>query len=437
MGPEFPMTFTTRSETNTLIIGGGIIGVSIAARLGEHHVTILDSGTPRCGTSIGNAGHVVVSHAQPFAAPGMVGMGARSLLASDGAFAFSPHLPLHAASWITQFMRSCTKKNVETLTPGILSLLRISADLIKASGVAITATPSWEVFTSTKAQQQAQSEYEHMTHLGIAARLVSRAEARELEPSLTQKVQAVVELGEDFGLDPLQLWQHLRDAHPYLEFRADETVTAIERAGRGYRVTTQTGLEVTAENLVIAAGTWSREVGKFLGINIPIIAAKGYSVSVPMDTPTDTPTGTNADMSASSPYPNSIYPMIFADEKTATDPLGDRLRISARFELTNPNDRSLNEKRVRHLYQRAATVINLPPMPRELAQLSPWTGLRPASADGAPYIGPVPHLPGVYLATGHGMIGTALSLGTADLITRYIEQRAVTEAELALSPNRM
>lgn len=431
------MTGQTQSETNTLIIGGGIIGISIAARLESRRVTILDSGTPRYGTSIGNAGHVVVSHAQPFAAPGMVGMGARSLLASDGAFAFSPHLPLNAASWITKFMRSCTKKNVETLTPGILSLLRTSANLIKASGVVTTATPSWEVFTSPKAQHQAQREYEHMTHLGIAARLVSRAEARELEPSLTQKVQAVVELGEDFGLDPLELWQHLRDAHPHLEFHADETVTAIVRAGRGYRISTQTGLEITADNLVIAAGTWSREVGKFLGINIPLLAAKGYSVSVPMDTPSDAPTGRSTGISASSSYPNSIYPMIFADEKTATDPLGDRLRISARFELTNQNDRSLNEKRVRHLYQRAATVLNLPPMPGELALMSPWTGLRPASADGAPYIGPVPHLPGVYLATGHGMIGTALSLGTADLIARYIEQREVTEAELALSPRRI
>jgi len=76
-------------------------------------------------------------------------------------------------------------------------------------------------------------------------------------------------------------------------------------------------------------------------------------------------------------------------------------------------------------------------MPADLAQLSPWTGLRPASADGAPYIGPVPNLPGIYLATGHGMIGTALSLGTADLISRYIEQREVTEAELALGPHRI
>lgn len=418
------------SETNTLIIGGGIIGVSIASMLTDREVMILDSGAPRYGTSIGNAGHVVVSHAQPFAAPGMLGMGVKSLLASDGAFAFSRHLPANTLPWITKFMRSCNKKNVEEFTPGILSLLRKSAELIKSTGVYTTTTPTWEVFTSQKALQQAQKEYEHLSHLGISARLVDRTQAQELEPSLTPKVQAVVELSEDFGLDPLQLWQHLRDANPGLAFHTDQCVTAITRVGTRYRVTTQAGLEITAENIVVAAGSWSREVGKFLGLNIPILAAKGYSVTVPMNNSTNS-------LHPNSLHPNSLHPMIFADEKTATDPFGEFLRISARFELTNPHDRSLNEKRIRHLYERAATVINLPPIPADLAQLSPWTGLRPASADGAPYIGPVPHLPGVFLATGHGMIGTALSLGTADLIARYIARRKVTNAELALSPRRI
>jgi D-amino-acid dehydrogenase len=425
MGSNVPMSADTASETNTLIIGGGIIGVSIASMLSDREVVILDSGASRYGTSIGNAGHVVVSHAQPFAAPGMLGMGVKSLLASDGAFAFSHHLPVNTIPWITKFMRSCTKKNVEEFTPGILSLLRKSSELIKSTGVYTTTTPTWEVFTSQKALEQAQKECEHLTHLGIAARIVGRTQAQELEPSLTPKVQAVVELSEDFGLDPLQLWQHMRDANPGLVFHSDESVTSITRVGNRYRVTTEAGLEITAKNVVIAAGSWSREVGKFLGLNIPILAAKGYSVTVQMHDAAD------------SLHPNSSHPMIFVEEKTATDPFDDYLRISARFELTNPHDRSLNEKRVRHMYKRASTVINLPPIPADLAQLSPWTGLRPASADGAPLIGPVPNLPGVFLATGHGMIGTALSLGTADLIARYIAQREVTDAELALSPRRI
>ena len=118
---------SSTTNTDTLIIGGGIIGVSIASQLGDRDVTILDSGAPKYGTSIGNAGHVVVIHAQPFAAPGMIGMGAKSLLAADGAFAFGTKLPANAAPWIAQFVRNCTKANVKKFTPGIHSLLRSSA----------------------------------------------------------------------------------------------------------------------------------------------------------------------------------------------------------------------------------------------------------------------------------------------------------------------
>jgi D-amino-acid dehydrogenase len=406
-------------RTNTLIIGGGIIGVSIASSLTDRDVMIIDSGEPRSGTSIGNAGHVVVSHAQPFAAPGMIAMGAKSLLHADGGFAFSTHLSLQAASWIASFMRNCTRRNVEKFTPGILSLLRTSAELIHSSGVTTTSTPTWEVFTSHRAIVQARVESEHLSHLGIRSLLINRSEALEQEPSLTPKVKAVVALGEDFGLDPRELWQRLRATNPDLVFHSNELATAIAPSKGRYLVTTTSGMQITAENIVIAAGSWSREVGALLGIKVPIIAAKGYSVTVPMRKGT-----------------NSLHPMIFADEKTATDPLGDHLRMSARFELTHPNDRSIKEKRIRQLYERAATVLNLPLIPTDLAELSPWTGLRPASADGAPYIGPVPDLPGVYLATGHGLIGTALSLGTADLISRYIGHQAVTPAELALSPRR-
>ena len=412
---------SSTTNTDTLIVGGGIIGVSIASQLGDRDVTILDSGAPKYGTSIGNAGHVVVSHAQPFAAPGMIGMGAKSLLAADGAFAFGTKLPANAAPWIAQFMRNCTKANVEKFTPGIHSLLRSSAELIKASGITTTSTSTWEVFTAKNSEQRARAEFEHLTHLGIQARVVDRSEALETEPSLYNRVQAVVELGEDFGLDPHELWQHLRNVNPNLTFHSNQSATQITRERQLYRVITAAGMEFTARNIVIAAGAWSREVGKLLGINIALMAAKGYSVTAPMG---------NAD----SEFPNSVHPMILSDEKTATNPLGEWLRMSARFELTNPNDRELNHKRVQHLYTRAATVLKLPPIPTDLAALSPWTGLRPASADGAPFIGPVPNLPGVYLATGHGMIGTALSLGTGDLIARHLEHQKISWSELALSP---
>ena len=45
-----------------------------------------------------------------------------------------------------------------------------------------------------------------------------------------------------------------------------------------------------------------------------------------------------------------------------------------------------------------------------------WSGLRPGTPDGLPFIGPVPGWDNVFVATGHFRAGVQLSLGTAQAI---------------------
>ncbi len=53
---------------------------------------------------------------------------------------------------------------------------------------------------------------------------------------------------------------------------------------------------------------------------------------------------------------------------------------------------------------------------KQLACIRTWTGLRAASPDGLPYIGPHPERAGVWLATGHEGLGITTSLATARLL---------------------
>jgi glycine oxidase len=52
-----------------------------------------------------------------------------------------------------------------------------------------------------------------------------------------------------------------------------------------------------------------------------------------------------------------------------------------------------------------------------------WAGLRPGSADGLPYLGPVPGWDGVLVATGHFRAGVQLSVGTARVIADLLTGR--------------
>ena len=49
-----------------------------------------------------------------------------------------------------------------------------------------------------------------------------------------------------------------------------------------------------------------------------------------------------------------------------------------------------------------------------------WAGLRPASADGRPYMGRVPGLKNAFVATGHYRSGLILAPGTAVVMARLI-----------------
>jgi glycine oxidase len=64
-----------------------------------------------------------------------------------------------------------------------------------------------------------------------------------------------------------------------------------------------------------------------------------------------------------------------------------------------------------------------------------WAGMRPASVDGLPILGPG-HLAGLVLATAHFRNGIALAPLTAELVTRWLTGRPVATSVDALAPSR-
>lgn len=61
---------------------------------------------------------------------------------------------------------------------------------------------------------------------------------------------------------------------------------------------------------------------------------------------------------------------------------------------------------------------------RELSAIRSWTGLRAATPDKLPLIGPHPELAGVWIATGHEGLGITTALGTAKLLAAQLAGRA-------------
>ena len=65
-----------------------------------------------------------------------------------------------------------------------------------------------------------------------------------------------------------------------------------------------------------------------------------------------------------------------------------------------------------------------------------WAGLRPATPDGLPLLGPLDDLPGLLLATGHGMLGVTLAPATGEAIADMLESGGVPTELEAFRPQR-
>jgi len=76
---------------------------------------------------------------------------------------------------------------------------------------------------------------------------------------------------------------------------------------------------------------------------------------------------------------------------------------------------------LRQMLQRAAAYL---PAIADLSCLRVWTGIRAASPDGLPLIGPHPWRRNVWLAVGHEGLGITTALGTAKILAAQLLDRA-------------
>jgi glycine oxidase len=69
-------------------------------------------------------------------------------------------------------------------------------------------------------------------------------------------------------------------------------------------------------------------------------------------------------------------------------------------------------------------------------QLEAWAGLRPATPDGLPLLGPVPDHPNQFIATGHYRNGILLAPATAHLMAQLLSGEQPSIDLNPYSPNR-
>ena len=350
------------AQPDVLIVGGGVIGASIAYHLAEAgtRVTVLERGRAGGHASLASAGllHPILSAgAHPV----------REL--SLASFALYPDLVAR--------LREITGIDPEYQVPGFL-MVALGEDEVELR-VAELDDPLAETY---------------------GLQLLSGDEARALEPGLSPRVEAAVHKprgAQVYAPSLLQAYTHAAARLGTTVRRGVEVTDLCTQWGRVIGARTADGEEIRAGHTVIATGAWTQYTAARLGVNLPVYPMRGQILALHA-------------------IPAPLRHIVFGADVYLSPKAEGSLVVGATYEEAGFDDR-LTAAGVGWLLSAAQIVA---PAVAGMTFRQAWAGLRPASPDRIPLLGAVPGWEGVTIATGHTAEGVLLSAITGKMIAQHV-----------------
>jgi D-amino-acid dehydrogenase len=393
-------------KQDVAIIGGGVIGVASAVELAKRgaQVTVLEKDRVGHGCSFGNAGWLAASQAAPLANPHMLMKSFKWMLDPESPLYIQPRLDPAFARWLIEFLLASRAGKYDRGVHALVELCSVSIDMWQEVA-ARSDTFGFErhgllsVYENAASLDAATPAVDLARKSGVRAEKWTADEIRAKEPAVVGAQVGGYFYPDDAHCEPYKAVKALEAEARALGVRFLEgtEVYRIADGASAKRLTTTRG-DIAAGQIVIATGPWSESLGEMLGIRLPVIGAKGYSLVLPRTDPHPT---------------RSIY---LIERKVAVNPHRDALRIAGTLELVR-NDFSINNRRVNVILRGAKAMLNIGEgaEPREI-----WRGLRPCTPDGMPMIGRARGHGDVWLATGHQMAGLKAAPGTGLLLAQLM-----------------
>lgn len=411
---------------NIGIIGGGIIGLSSAYYLTKagHKVTILDKGSFDSGCSFRNAGMIVPSHFIPLAAPGMITKGVRWMFNSESPFYIKPRLDADLLRWGYLFYKSATKEKVARSIPALKELSLLSKSLYQQWAKELPFDFGYQerglmMLYQTPETEEEEIETAHLAkQYGIEAQVLNPDQVQNLEPEVKVNVRGGVYFPGDAHLIPQVLVSEL------IQFLKREGVSFVgglegldfHMSGNAIDSVVTTQQNYSFDEVILATGSWTASVGKKLGLKLPMQAGKGYSFTIDPG------------------EKNVRIPSIFVEARVAVTPMGSTLRFGGTMEIAGINS-EINLNRVRGIVNSIPTYypemkVNFP------AKDTIWSGLRPCTPDGLPYVGRVESVQNLVINAGHAMMGLSLGPGSGKLVSQIVAGNTPSMPVPAFDPGR-
>jgi glycine oxidase len=366
------------------IIGGGIIGSSIAFELAaeELDVVLVDREEPGRGAS--------------WAAAGMLSPG------PDSAEAL-PLVPL-------------AKESLQ-LYPQFIGHIEEASEPF----MHFASNGALQIFSGPLAEIDRDKMVSDFQTLGIEIEPVSLENARKMESWISPNALAAAWLPRESTVDPRSLMDSILAAlrHQEVEIRAGCPVTSISRQGARCTGVTAGGEDIKAKFVIVAAGCHSAFLTGENAVENDWLSR--YAPTRPV----------RGQMLALHSNEIRLHRVLRSDRGYLVPRHEGRIVAGSTLEDVGFN-KSLTAGGIRKILDAA---IELAPKIADARIVETWTGLRPGSPDNLPIIGPT-DIEGLFIATGHYRNGILLAPVTAKIVRDWVRRGQMPASSEIFSPLR-
>jgi glycine oxidase len=363
------------NSANIVIVGGGVIGLSIARALVKRGMTDI----------------LVVERGE---------LGQEASFAAGGMLA-----PQVEADEDDEFLKlACNSRD---LYP------EFADALLEETGVDVELDTTGTLYLAFNEveQEEIEKRFDWQTRIGLAVTKLSAAEARVLEPCIASTVRAALLFPRDIQVENRHLIKALKLACERLgvSLATTTSVTAlrIEHA-KVQGVETSRGF-VSTDRVILAGGAWTSAI-KGLP-DIPIEPVRGQ-------------------MLCFQPQEKLTRHVIYSPRGYLVPRRDGRVLAGSTTEFVG-FDKSVTDKGLTSIRMHAAEIA---PGVLSFQAAESWAGLRPRTQDNLPVLGPCGEIGGLVYATGHYRNGILLAPITAELIAKVIVDK--TPLTTTFTPER-
>jgi glycine oxidase len=358
------------NSSDCIVIGGGVIGLSIARRLAQEGLAVTVLERDVCGRGASWAGAGVLAPPNPHRQDAVAALHLRSLGMYPAWCA-----DLHGETGVDPQYDPCGELEIAFDERGLQSL-----------------------------RSDAEAARGRRTADGREAFVLHDAEATlRLVPMVSPSAMGSMECRETAQVRNPRLLRALRASceKAAVTIRENAAVHSLILEGGRVRGVRTDGEDFAAPIVIVCAGAWTSQIDALREI-MPVVPVRGQMLLMKLDT--------------------RPFPFVVSRGKTYLVPRRDGHVLLGATE--EPEAGFMVRNTPRGIAKLIEKGLRLAPALSGAPLIATWAGLRPGTPDDLPYLGPVPIIPGLIAATGHFRSGLSLAPATAEVVAATVLGRS-------------